>query len=154
MFGGGGFSMDPRLVGSWRLEGVSTLLGRPEPDASDEVWKANRAGPKHRAALRGVGYVFRSDGTGAIESRRDPPLRFSDSFTWRVEEEDGRRYLVLSGPDGATGHLRYWIRADRQKMLCSMYPAAPDPPVASLLVREDPPLVGRKAQPRRTTRRT
>jgi hypothetical protein len=144
--------MDPRLVGYWRLEGVSTLLGRPDPDASGEVWTANRASPRHRVAFRGVGYVFRADGTGQIDSRRDPPVRSPDQFTWRVETEDGRLYLVLSGPDGATGRLRFWIATDGQKLLCSMYPSVPDPPVASLLLREDPALVGRTAQPRRSRR--
>src|SRR5947209_5044614 len=102
--------MDPRLIGSWRLEGVSTLLDRPDPDAGDEVWKPNRAAPQHRIAFRGVGYVFRADGTGHMESRRDPPLRPRESFTWRVEAEDGRQYLVLSGPHEATGRLRLWGR--------------------------------------------
>jgi hypothetical protein len=135
--------MDPRLVGSWHLEGVSTLVGRPDPDASDEVWKANRDSPRHRAAFRGVGYIFRADGTGQMESRRDPPLGLPEPFTWRVEPEEGRLYLVLSGPDGVTGRLRIWVRPDGEKMLWSMTPTVPDPWVASLLVRDKPRLRNR-----------
>jgi hypothetical protein len=101
-----------------------------------------------------VGYVFRADRTGQSESRRAPPLRPPEPFTWRVEAEEGRLYVVLSGPDGATGRLRIWVRPDGQKMLWSMYPTVPDPPVASLLVRDDPAPVGRRAEPRRTNRYT
>ena len=144
--------MGPRLVGSWHLEGVSTLLGRAGPDAGDEVWKADRAAPRHRAAMRGAGYVLRADGTGQIESRREPPFWPPQPFSWRVEVEGGQLYLVLSGPDGATGRLRIWVRPDGQKMLWSMYPTVPDPPVASLLVRDDPAPAGRRAKPRRTRR--
>ena len=88
--------MDPRLVGSWSLEGVSTLLGRPAPEVSAEVWKPDRAGPRSRAAMRGVGFVFRADETGYSESRRDP--RFVPRS--RLPGESKRRKVgcLLSSP--------------------------------------------------------
>jgi hypothetical protein len=141
--------MDSPLVGSWQLEGVSTLRDRPDPDASDEVWKANRAAPQHRIAFRGVGFVFRADGTGHSESRRDPPLRAPEPFKWRVETEDGRLYLVLSDLARTIGCLRLWVSSDGQKMLWAMSPSVPDPPTASLLVRDGAAPVGRRAKPRR-----
>lgn len=131
--------MDLKLIGSWHLEGVSTLRDRPDPEASDEVWKPNRAAPQHRLAFR-------------VVSRRDPPLRPPESYTWRVEVEDGRQYLVLTRPAGQIGPLRLWKSRDGQKMLWAMSPAIPDPPTATLFVRDKTVPVGRRAKRGRTRR--
>jgi uncharacterized protein (TIGR02996 family) len=126
------------LVGSWHLEGVSTLMNRPDPDADATVWKANRAAPQHRIAMRGVGYIFRADGTALHESRRDPPLRLSEPLTWLVVSEGGRSYLTLSSSGRAAQRLRIWVRKDG-RMLWGSVPEVPNPEIAFLLIRDDPP---------------
>lgn len=146
--------MDPRLVGTWHLEGITTLRDRPDPDASDEVWKANRAAPQHRIAFRAVGYVFCPDGTGWCESRRDPPLYPPRPFAWAVDAEGGRLYLALSRPGGETDPLRLWVSPDGQKMLWGMAPGEPDPYTASLLLRDGAAPADRRAKARRTRRCT
>src|SRR5215468_10986107 len=52
------------LVGSWRMEGVSVLLGRPSPDEADDVWTPAQTRGRTRSALRNVGFTFLIDGEG------------------------------------------------------------------------------------------
>jgi hypothetical protein len=89
-----------------------------------------------------------------MESRRDPPLRPPESFTWRVEVEGGRQYLALSWLPRESARLRLWVNPEGRKMLWGMAPNAPDPPTATLLVRDGTAPVGRRAKRRRPRRCT
>lgn len=131
--------MDQRIIGSWHKEGISTLWGRPDPEMSPDVWKADRTAPTNRASFRSVGYVFRADGTGQIESRRNPPIRPPEPFTWRVESDEGHLYLVLSlSTCNDDNRFRLWIHTDGKKILWSVSPGDSKATCAMLLIRDDP----------------
>jgi uncharacterized protein (TIGR02996 family) len=126
------------LVGSWHLEGVSTLMNRPDPDTDATVWKPNRAAPQHRIGMRGVRYIFRADGTALHESRRHPILRPPEPLTWRAESEGGRLYLTLGRSGWPAQRLRIWVRTDGRTLWSSL-PEVPNPEIAFLLIRDNPP---------------
>src|SRR5262245_20318888 len=128
------------LAGSWRMEGISTLIGRPSPDEADDVWRANRAGPRARRGMRNVGFTFRADGSGSYDLLNLPRSRPPEPFSWRVETEEAAMYLALNfrRPEAVVGRMRFWARLDG-RMLLSTLPDYVRPETASFLLRYDPP---------------
>jgi uncharacterized protein (TIGR02996 family) len=141
------------VVGSWRMEGVSVLLGRPSPDEADDVWKPARAGPRTRGALRNVGFTFLADGEGRHEVLNMPLASFIQPFTWRYQVEGQADYLIIAYQrDGVpTGRLRVWARLDG-RMLLSTSPDVTIPQTATLMYRYDPPATFRPRSRRRRQR--
>ena len=99
--------MDPRLVGTWRIEAVASRTG--DYDDPNPTWTTLPPDPEKDARLGAVAHTFRADGTWQIGSPdvSSPPQQ----FTWRVEDEAGQLYLTLDMPWGPVS-MRIWLRSD------------------------------------------
>jgi hypothetical protein len=105
--------VDPRFVGTWRIEAVATRTG--DFDGTDQAWTAHPPDPGQGARLGAVAHTFRADGTGQIESNSLPD-RPPERFIWRVEDEGGELYLTLDTSQGPVS-MRVWLQPDGRRLL-------------------------------------
>lgn len=102
--------MEPRLIGTWLVEGQTSQQG--DPAAGQTAWRVDPATPYDRRGWDQMAYTFRPDGTGRIEFRT-AAAPHEWTFAWRME--DG--IVEVTGAGAPPSLQRVWFLSDDRVLM-------------------------------------